>query len=122
MNESCFVCGVEFEDAKHERSHEWRGLIKTIKGKARTMCDYCAQEVPYFIVKIACGEEESNVDYGITFDENNWMTHKSIRNVGSCAVSKPSVSKKDYPHVCPRCGAPAYLGLTSVDCSRCGKT
>jgi hypothetical protein len=27
MNESCFVCGVEFEDAKHERSHEWRSLI-----------------------------------------------------------------------------------------------
>lgn len=27
-----------------------------------------------------------------------------------------------YPHQCPRCGSPAYIGFTSVDCSRksCG--
>lgn len=28
---------------------------------------------------------------------------------------------KDYPHACPRCGAPAYQGLTIVDCTKCGK-
>lgn len=23
----------------------------------------------------------------------------------------------DYPHTCPRCGAPAYVGFAKVDCS-----
>ena len=32
------------------------------------------------------------------------------------AVAKPK--SNDYPHVCPRCGAPAYCGLFKVDCSK----
>jgi hypothetical protein len=27
--------------------------------------------------------------------------------------------KNDYPHICPRCGADAYIGLFSVDCTKC---
>ena len=26
-----------------------------------------------------------------------------------------------YPHKCPKCGSPAYIGLNSVDCSNCNK-
>ena len=26
-----------------------------------------------------------------------------------------------YPHKCPKCGSPAYIGLHSVDCSNCNK-
>lgn len=32
----------------------------------------------------------------------------------SAIIADPS----HYPHVCPRCSAPAYIGLMSVDCSR----
>ena len=27
------------------------------------------------------------------------------------------IPKRDYPHVCPRCGAPAYIGFAKIDCS-----
>lgn len=27
-------------------------------------------------------------------------------------------AKKAWPHKCPRCGAPAFVGLVSVDCSK----
>ena len=26
----------------------------------------------------------------------------------------------DYPHACPSCGSPAYVGLSKVECSRVG--
>jgi hypothetical protein len=32
--------------------------------------------------------------------------------------AKPTTKSKDFPHVCPRCGAPAYCGLIKVDCSK----
>lgn len=25
-----------------------------------------------------------------------------------------------YPHICPKCNAPAYIGINQVDCSKCG--
>ena len=28
-------------------------------------------------------------------------------------------NKKHYPDKCPKCGAPAYIGLFRVDCSKC---
>lgn len=30
-------------------------------------------------------------------------------------VIAESITKR-YPHECPKCGGPAYVGLTSVDC------
>jgi hypothetical protein len=27
-------------------------------------------------------------------------------------------SSNEFPHVCPNCGAPAYIGIFSVDCSK----
>ncbi len=27
---------------------------------------------------------------------------------------------RGHPHSCPRCGAPAYIGLTRVECKLCG--
>lgn len=34
-------------------------------------------------------------------------------------INEPAatVSTKSYPHVCPRCGKPAYVGFAKVDCS-----
>lgn len=26
------------------------------------------------------------------------------------------ICRKTYPHVCPRCGEPAYVGFSTVDC------
>ena len=26
-----------------------------------------------------------------------------------------------YPHTCPRCGAPAYIGMNDIECSHCGR-
>lgn len=33
-------------------------------------------------------------------------------------LDDPKLPKKDdrYPHVCPKCKGPAYIGLNSVDC------
>jgi hypothetical protein len=35
-------------------------------------------------------------------------------------VSEKACTTKsnDFPHICPRCGAPAYCGLQKVDCSK----
>lgn len=37
--------------------------------------------------------------------------------------AKASSSKNNYPHTCPHCGAPAYIGgMNTVDCSKCDGT
>ena len=28
-----------------------------------------------------------------------------------------NVTLKDYPHTCPNCKSPAYIGFNSIDCS-----
>jgi ribosomal protein L40E len=25
----------------------------------------------------------------------------------------------NYPHICPRCGAPAYIGMNQIECKKC---
>ena len=34
---------------------------------------------------------------------------------------KEEIDINKYPHVCRRCGSPAYEGLNDVDCSKCGR-
>lgn len=44
-----------------------------------------------------------------------------MRNVQAieCAVpAGPDPSK--FPHVCPKCGSPAYIGFNSTECSKAG--
>jgi len=33
------------------------------------------------------------------------------------STASPTPSSDKYPHKCPRCGSPAYLGFSSVECS-----
>lgn len=35
-------------------------------------------------------------------------------------MSRPEVDRKHFPHSCPRCRAPAYVGMKDVECSRTG--
>ena len=44
----------------------------------------------------------------------NSVKLNDITEIRAC----PSTSSKEYPHTCPKCGAPAYIGLTSIDCSK----
>lgn len=39
-----------------------------------------------------------------------------IELVDAPAQDKPALNNT-YPHKCPRCGAPAYIGFTNIDCS-----
>lgn len=42
--------------------------------------------------------------------------------VSSGEVSSPQPTQNNmYPHMCPRCGAPAYKGLNNIECSSCGR-
>jgi hypothetical protein len=43
------------------------------------------------------------------------------RDVVLVSVSDPpAVDRSRFPHSCPRCGSPAYVGLASAECSRAG--
>jgi hypothetical protein len=57
----------------------------------------------------------SHVRHGsvMRFNEE-WMLH---RYPSRMAVT---VDAKRFPHRCPRCTAPAYVGMVQVDCSRVG--
>jgi hypothetical protein len=33
---------------------------------------------------------------------------------------KSAVLSAQYPHICPKCSSPAYIGIRQVDCSKCG--
>jgi hypothetical protein len=46
---------------------------------------------------------------------------KKVRTNYLEILNKPVVINNQldkYPHACPRCGAPAYIGLFSTDCSK----
>jgi hypothetical protein len=47
----------------------------------------------------------------------------SVDEKGRIAAASPAPAKDDrFPHVCPRCGGPAYIGALDVDCkTRCKK-
>jgi hypothetical protein len=50
----------------------------------------------------------------LTVDENGnfkWVVSEDYNNIDN----------DKYPNVCPRCKSPAYQGLNSCDCSKCGK-
>src|SRR5690606_36963896 len=47
------------------------------------------------------------------YDEDFYLPK---REQSPAVIADPS----RYPHQCPRCTAPAYIGLVSVDCSRKG--
>lgn len=49
------------------------------------------------------------------FHDSNTL---SPLGTGSNIPAKP-LKSNDYPHKCPRCSSPAYLGFNSVDCSKC---
>ena len=55
---------------------------------------------------------------------STWTAY-GMRMAGAVLVSVgPAVASVDrarFPHYCPRCRAPAYIGFASVDCAaRCG--
>jgi len=52
-------------------------------------------------------------DYFINVDRN--------KEFSLIERQKTTIVDKNYPHVCKRCGAPAYIGLNNVDCSNCGR-
>jgi hypothetical protein len=31
------------------------------------------------------------------------------------------LTNKDYPHICPKCKGPAYIGMNNIDCPTCNK-
>lgn len=76
---------------------------------------------------VDCGE--SNLD--IQWDKNDLYNgqHDGEYSVSMFEVISPPtvgfpsvvVSDDKYPHICDRCGAPAYKGLNDVDCSKCGR-
>jgi hypothetical protein len=38
--------------------------------------------------------------------------------IGQVRIIEPEVDRARYPKECPRCGAPAYIGASMVDCSK----
>lgn len=54
--------------------------------------------------------------------EDTHFFHVNKVRVGYLQILNKSESfssaSNQYPHVCPKCGAPAYVGLFSSDCSR----
>lgn len=42
----------------------------------------------------------------------------TLNGTGCSGIAPPAPKAKDdkYPHECPRCHGPAYIGLNSVDC------
>ena len=50
--------------------------------------------------------------------------HKGLKPVLEEKSSEKVVLTSDmskYPHTCLKCGAPAYIGVTRVECSKCGE-
>jgi hypothetical protein len=47
-------------------------------------------------------------------------TWTTVRSVPPWAIDKPDlgVDSDRFPHLCPHCKAPAYVGLNDIDCSR----
>jgi hypothetical protein len=61
----------------------------------------------------------------VTIDGTSWTmvaVDEGFELVKTALPSSTIVSHRSrssvYPHTCPRCGAPAYVGFSKVDCSR----
>ena len=60
----------------------------------------------------------NGVEYVVT---NLILTQPALafvtRAIGTKIVIWDNNLNQDFPSICPRCGAPAYIGLNRVDCS-----
>jgi hypothetical protein len=60
-------------------------------------------------------EDKSSPGYGYLKISVGDLDRENMQVV----YKKKESCMSNYPHICPRCGAPAYVGLFSVDCTRC---
>ena len=96
------------------------------------LCDWCGSQLPGGIPMLARGDigefncsETRHIWYQGIWNKSNWMEYPSLKKrreevrdicvVEDCYEAQDKESK--YPHVCPKCGSPAYIGLTNLDCS-----
>jgi hypothetical protein len=51
-----------------------------------------------------------------------WLVSREDFYAVDRSAGRPSdpIDLAQFPHQCPRCSSPAYVGLTSVECSRAG--
>lgn len=45
------------------------------------------------------------------FCSKNWMAC-------NCDQEEATVDKEKYPHICPKCKGPAFIGFNQIDCKR----
>lgn len=71
-------------------------------------------------------EEDSDGSYSMTWHKNPEDFYKTKTYDGSTLFEVVDIlpagtvavqQKADYPHTCPRCRKPAYIGFAKVDCS-----
>jgi hypothetical protein len=51
--------------------------------------------------------------YKDRFKELNFVGYFDTSNL----IAKPTIDLNKYPHKCPTCSLPAYIGFNSIDCS-----
>jgi hypothetical protein len=77
-------------------------------------CDACSPVGYVGVVKYIDYDSKEEITFVLNNGNIRWICRCEI-------VGEVKKDCKDYPHTCPRCGAPAYQGLTIVDCTKCGK-
>jgi hypothetical protein len=86
------------------------------------ICQWCAREINPGIIFLALGHGCAgavNIEGG-TYDVTTWhLFPKLIQRIDSLKNQevKPETDQSKFPHRCPSCGSPAYIGLLSVECS-----
>jgi len=58
-------------------------------------------------------KDQKNLIYTLPFKHSIWWEIISSK--------KKNFDITKYPHICKRCGSPAYVGLNDVDCTSCGR-
>jgi hypothetical protein len=121
----CITCGAE-------------ATFTYFKRQDPELCIWCATNLPTEIYFLACGisgikeyivlphQVRSGIYEGI-WNSFNWMNYPNLverrKEVQLQFLSKFETvvikNKEDrYPHKCPKCGSPAYVGFASLDCSK----
>jgi hypothetical protein len=61
------------------------------------------------------------IDDEFILDRIKWIVQSRhmVPIIGIVPVNnKLTIQEEKWPHVCPNCGAPAYIGFSNIDCSK----
>lgn len=90
-------------------------LIYFVKNKAYRCTEIAKKSDKDAYMAVLQGEETVPVGLDIHGGEN-LFPHPWV------LMFAPKADRDKYPHVCPKCGGPAYIGLHDIDCSNCGRS